>query len=112
MRLLKVILPEESLIFLDFQWCLILQITADRQNATVSEKFVSRNGCKLNLAHVKCGIHQGSLVGSLSYLAYMSYLRLAIKYTEVGHILHETDLVNSNNSAHGIKKQVNHDLIN
>ena len=76
------------------------------------KQFVSLNGYKSNLPHVKCEIHQGSKIGSLLFLIYMNYLPLAIKYFEVHQFAGDTDLANSNNFVKFVKKQVNHNLMN
>ena len=70
------------------------------------------NGYKSNLADVKCGVPQGSILGPLLFLIYINNLHAAIKYSEVHHFTDDTNLLNFNSCVKSINKQVNYDLKN
>ena len=76
------------------------------------KQFVSINVYKSNLADVKCGVPQGSMLGPLLFLIYSKDLHVAIKYSEVHHFGDDTNLLNFNNCVKCINKQVNYDLKN
>ena len=71
---------------------------------------VSINGYKSNLADVKCGVPQGSILGLLLFLIYINDLHIAIKYSEVHHFADGTNLLNFNCCVKFINKQVNYDI--
>ena len=73
------------------------------------KQFVSINGYKLNLADVKCGLPQGSILGPLLFLIYNKDLHVAINYSEVHHFGDDTNLLNFNSCVKSINKQVNYD---
>ena len=60
------------------------------------KQFVSINGYKSNLADVKCGVPQGSILGPLLFLIYVNDLHVAIKYSEVHHFADDTNLLHFN----------------
>ena len=74
------------------------------------KQFVLINGCKSNLADVKCGVPQGSILGPVLFLIYINDLHLTIKYSEVHHFTDDTNLLNINSCVKSINKQVNYDL--
>ena len=76
------------------------------------KQFVSINGYKSNLADVKCGVPQGSILGPLLFLVYINDLHAAIKYSEVHHFADDTNLLNFKSCVNSIKKEVNYDLKN
>ena len=76
------------------------------------KQFISINGYKSNLADVKCGVPQGSILGPLLFLIYINYLDVEIKYSEVHHFVVDTNLLNFNSCVKYINKQVNYDLKN
>ena len=68
------------------------------------KQFVSINGYKSNLADVKCGVPQGSILGPLLFLIYINDLHVAIKYSVVHHFADNTNLLNFNSCVKSIKK--------
>ena len=76
------------------------------------KQFVSINGYKSNLADVKCGVPQASILGPPLFLIYINDLHAAIKYSEVHHFADDTNLLNFNSCVKSINKQVNYDLKN
>ena len=51
------------------------------------KQFVSIIGYKSNLADVEYGVLQGFILGPLLFLIYINDLHVAIKYSEVHHLL-------------------------
>ena len=76
------------------------------------KQFVSINGYKSNLADVKSGVPQGSVLGPLLFLIYIDNLHVAIKYSEVHQFPDDTNLLNFNSCVNSINKQVSYDLKN
>ena len=76
------------------------------------KQFVSINGNKSNLADVKCGVPEGSILGPLLFLIYINDLHVAIKYSEVHHFADDTSLLNFNSCVKSINKLVSYDLKN
>ena len=70
------------------------------------------HGYKLNLADVKCGVPQGSIIGPPLFLIYINDLHVAIKYSEVHRFADYTNLLNFNICVKSINKQVHYDLKN
>ena len=76
------------------------------------KQFVSITGYKSNLADVKCGVPQGSILGLPLLLIYTNDLHVAITYSEVHHFLDDTNLLNFNSCVKSINEQVNYNLKN
>ena len=76
------------------------------------KQFVSINSYKSNLADVKRGVPQGSILGPLLLLICINELHVAIKCSEVHHLADDTNLLNFNSCVKSINKQVNYDLKN
>ena len=74
------------------------------------KQFVSINGYKSNLADVKCGVPQGSILRPLLFLIYINDLHVEIKYSEVHHFADDTNVLNFNSCVKSSNKQVNYDL--
>ena len=72
------------------------------------KQFVSINGYKSNLAHVKCGVPQGCILVPLLFLIYINDLHVAINYSKVHHFAGDSNLLNFNNCVKSINKQVNY----
>ena len=77
-----------------------------------SKQLVSINGYKSNLAEIKCGVSQGSILGPLLFLIYISDLHVAIKYSEVDYFADDTNRLNFNSYVKSVNKEVNYDLKN
>ena len=60
------------------------------------KQFVSINGYKSNLADVKRGVRQGSILGPLLSLIYINDFYVAIKYSEVHQFVNNSNLSNFN----------------
>ena len=73
---------------------------------------ITANGCKSNLANVKCRVSQGSILEPLFFLIYINNLHVAMKYSEVHPFLDDTNLLNLYLCVNSINKQVKYDLKN
>ena len=60
------------------------------------KQFALINGFNSNIADVKCGVPEGSLLGPLLFLIYINDLHMSIKYSEVYHFVDDTNLLNFN----------------
>ena len=73
-------------------------------------QYVSINGYDSGLAAVDCGVPQGSVLGPLLFLLYISDLNRAIKFCKVHHFADDTNLLCLSNSIKILDKLVNTDL--
>ena len=73
-------------------------------------QYVSINGYDSGLAAINCGVPQGSVLGPLLFLLYISDLNQAIKFCEVHHFADDTNLLCLGNSIKKLNKLVNADL--
>ena len=73
---------------------------------------VSINGCDSNLADVKFGVPQGSVLGPLLFLVYINDLSQALKFCKVLHFADNTNLIHFSKSVYRLNKYVNPDLRN
>ena len=76
------------------------------------KKYVSINGYHSNLADVKFGVPQGSVLGPLLFLIYINDLNQALKFCKVHHFADDTNLIHFSKSVNRLNKHVNLDLKN
>ena len=72
------------------------------------KQYVSINGYDSNLADVKCGVPQGSVLSPL----YINDLNQALKFCKVQHFADDTNLPHFSKSIYRLNKYVNLDLKN
>ena len=75
-------------------------------------QYVSINGYGFNLADVKFGVPQGSVLGPLLFLIYINDLNKALKFCKVHHFADDTNLIHFSKSVYRLNKYVNLDLKN
>ena len=75
-------------------------------------QYVSINGYDSNLADVKFGVPQGSVLGPLLFLIYINDLNQALKFCKVHHFADETNLIHFSKSVYRLNKYVKLDLKN
>ena len=75
-------------------------------------QYVSINGYDSNLADVKFGVPQGSVLGPLLFLIYINDLNQALKFCKVHHFADDTNLLHFSKSIYRLNKCVNLDLKN
>ena len=73
-------------------------------------QYVSTNGYDSNLADVKFGVPQGSVLGPLLFLIYINDLNQALKFCKVDHFADDTNLLHFSKSIYRLNKYVNLDL--
>ena len=76
------------------------------------ENNVSINGYDFNLADVKFGVPQGSVLGPLLFLIYINDLNQALKFCRVHHFADDTNLIHFSKSVYRLNKYVSLDLKN
>ena len=76
------------------------------------KQYVSINGYDSNLADVKFGVPQGSVLGPLLFLIYINDLNQALKFCKVHHFADDTNLIHFSKSVNRLNKHVNLDLKN
>ena len=76
------------------------------------KQYVSINGYHSNLADVKFGVPQGSVLGPLLFLIYINDLNQALKFCKVHHFADDTNLIHFSKSVNRLNKHVNLDLKN
>ena len=76
------------------------------------KQYVSINGYDSNLADVKFGVPQGSVLGPLLFLVYINDLNQALKFCKVHHFADDTNLIHFSKSVYRLNKYVNLDLKN
>ena len=73
-------------------------------------QYVSIQGYDSKAEQLKHGVPQGSVLGPLLFLIYINDLHVAIHNSHVYHFADDTNLLNINNSAKKLQKQINYDL--
>ena len=76
------------------------------------KQYVSINGYDSNLADVKFGVLQGSVLGPLLFLIYINDLNQALKFCKIRHFGDDTNLIHFSKSVYGLNKYNNLDLKN
>ena len=76
------------------------------------KQYVSINNYDSKLADVKSGVPQGSVLGSLLFLAHINDLSQALKFCKVDQFADDTNLTHFSKSVNRLKKYVNLDLKN
>ena len=71
---------------------------------------MSINGFNSNHAMLKHGVPQGSILGSLLFLIYITDLNHAMKYCKVHHFADDTTLLYFNSSTKKLNRVVNFDM--
>ena len=75
-------------------------------------QYVLINGHDSNLADVKFGVPQGSVLGPLLFLIYINDLKQALKFCKLHHFADDTNLLHFSKSIYILNKYVNLDLKN
>ena len=76
------------------------------------KQYVSINGYDSNLADVKFGVPQGSVLGRLLFLIYINDLNQVLKFCKVHHFADDTNLIHFSKSVYRLNKYVNLDFKN
>ena len=76
------------------------------------KQYVSINGYDSNLADVKFGVPQRSVLGPLLFLIYINDLNQALKLCKVHHFADDTNLIHFSKSVNRLNKYVNLDFKN
>ena len=76
------------------------------------KQYVSINGYDSNLADVKFGVPQRSVLGPLLFLLYINNLNQTLKYSKVHHYADDTNLIHFSKSVFRLNTYVNLDLKN
>ena len=74
------------------------------------KQYVSINGYDANLADVKFGVPQGSVLGPLLSLIYFNDLNQSLKFCRVHHFADDTNLLHFSKSVNRLNKYDNLDL--
>ena len=69
-------------------------------------QYVGVNGLNSKLAHIHCGVPQGSILGPLLFLIYISDPNCAIRYCSVHQFADDTNLSNYNNSVKRMRNKL------
>ena len=68
------------------------------------KQYVSINGYDSNLADVKFGVPQGSVLGPLLFLIYINDLNQALRFCKVHHFADDTKLIHFSKSVYRLNK--------
>ena len=73
-------------------------------------QYVTINGFKSDVAIMKYGVPQGSVLGPLLFIIYINDLHYAIKFCSTRHFADDTNLLITNKNLKQLKKHLNLDL--
>ena len=76
------------------------------------KQYVSINRYDSNLADVKSGVPQGSVLGPMLFLNYINDLKHVLKFCQVHHFVDDTNLLQFSKSVNKFNKYVKLDLKN
>ena len=82
----------------------VVFLTIDLNLISQIENNVSVNGYDSNLADVKFGVPQGSVLGPLLFLIYINDLNKALKFCKVHHFADDTNLIHFSKSVYRLNK--------
>ena len=68
------------------------------------KQFVPIDGFVSNTKNISTGVPQGSVLGSLLFLIYISDLHICVKYTKTYHFADDTNILYSNKSLEELVK--------
>ena len=74
------------------------------------KQYVPINGYDSNLADVKFGVPQGSVLGPLLFLIYINDLNQTLKFCKVHHFADDTNLIHFSKSVYTLNKYIHLDL--
>ena len=74
------------------------------------KQFVSTDGFVSNTKHIYNGVQQGSVLGLLLFLIYVSGIHFCEKYSNTYHFADDTNTLYSDKSLEVLVNNINHDL--
>ena len=74
--------------------------TSFKSDLSNKKQYFSINGYDFNLADVKFGVPQGSVLGPLLFLVYINDLNQALKFCKVHHFADDTNLIHFSKSVY------------
>ena len=70
------------------------------------KQYVSINGYDFNLANIKFGVPQGSVLGPLLFLIYINDLNQTLKFSKAHHFADDTNLIHFSRSVHRLNNML------